>query len=371
MGEALGETLFLAEDDDWLARRRVVAPVFGRAHVDAITRTVAAALSAELSLWEPGLANDVQARLTELTIRVACRALLGVDPDNDALGVAVRAHFEVVLGWMAHRFGHLAAPPAWVPTSRNRQMRAARAALRAVVQELVARRRASRGESFDVLSLMVEADRPDDDVVSDCIGFLFAGHETTAATLTWALYELATHPEAQEHVVREGQTLDLDRQDLYTATEELAFTGRVVDEVLRLYPAGIGIARVARCSTSLGAHRVRRGTIVLIAVYLIQRSSTWPDPHEFDPRREFPTSPSEASHTAYLPFGLGPRRCLGARFAIAESRLALAMICARWRLTYEEPHPPQAAVIPSLRVAGALPIRLTARRQTSTSAEGS
>lgn len=362
MGEALGHTLFLAEDEDWVARRRVVAPVFSRAHLGEVTRTMALAINDELERWAPGVVDDIQARLTDLTVRVACRTLLGVDPADDELGIAVREHFEVILSWISHRFSHLAAPPRWVPTSRNRQMSGARTALRVAVQKLVERRRGSGADSFDVLSFLVDAGVPDDEVVSECVGFLFAGHETTAATLTWALYELATHDDVQDQVAQEGQVIDLDAQDLFAATEALDLTGSVVNEVLRLYPAGVGIARVARRRTTLAGHRVRRGTIVLIAVYAMQRSAAWRDPQQFDPTRQFPSVPDEAIRSAYLPFGWGPRRCLGARFATIESRLALGMLCTRWHLAYDEPHPPRAAVFPALRVADRLPMRLTTRR---------
>jgi cytochrome P450 len=369
MGEALGQTLFLAENEEWLARRQVVAPVFGRAHVDGLTQAMASAITDHIGPWHEGPVQDMQTELTDLTFRVASRALLGIAPAEEELRRGVQEPFEVVLGWMSHRFRHLAAPPAPVPTRRNRAMRAARAEMRAAVERLVQRRREAGAESFDVLSLMLRsqtADEPraDDDIVSDCIGFLFAGHETTASTLTWALYELATHPEVQDLVAREGDALDLSRSDLFQATEELHYTGGVVEEILRLYPAGVGVARVAKRTTELGGHRIRRGTTVLIAVYPMQRAKAWPEPNTFDPRREFPAQPGSTGGPGYLPFGWGPRRCLGARFATTEVRLVLALLCSRWIFTYEHPEPPRAAVLPSLRIDGPLPLRLTVRNRS-------
>jgi cytochrome P450 len=366
MGEALGQTLFLAEDEEWLARRQSVAPVFGRAHVDGLAGKIATAISSEMATWNEGAVEDVQAKLTDLTFGVACHALLGIDPADEEVRRTLQQPFEVVLDWMSHRFHHFAAPPAVVPTKRNNTMRAARAEMRSAVERLVQRRREAGANSFDVLSLMLQSqfadeNRTDADIVSDCIGFLFAGHETTASTLTWALYELATHPEDQEQVAQEGEALDLARDELFRAAEELKHTGRVVDEILRLYPAGIGIARVARKTTELCGHRVGRGTIVLIAVYPMQRAKAWSDPNQFNPQREFPAQPGEAGAPGYVPFGWGPRRCLGARFATIEARLALAMLCSQWVFTYEQTNPPRAAVIPSLRVDGQLPLRLTPR----------
>ena len=366
MAEALGKTLFLAEGDEWLARRQVIAPAFDRSHVDGVARIMASVLAEVIERWRPGRAEDLQADLTALTVQVACRALFGVDADDGGLGTALRDSFEVVLAWMAYRFGHLTAPPAVVPTARNRAMKKARADLRDCVRRLVHERHGATGEADDVLSLLVrnqqiERSPSEEEIVNDCVGFLFAGHETTASTLTWAAYELAKRPALQAKVAAEGDTLDLDRQDLFRATEELDYTGRVVNETLRLYPAGVGIARVAKRTTNISGHRVRRGTTVLIAVYSMQRRSPWVNGEEFDPERKFPSQPGGEGTPAYLPFGWGPRRCLGARVATTEARLALAMVCSRWTLSYRDSQPPRAAVLPSLRVDGPLPIHLEAR----------
>jgi cytochrome P450 len=140
-------------------------------------------------------------------------------------------------------------------------------------------------------------------------------------------------------------------------------TGRVVEETLRLYPAGIGIARMARRTTELCGHRVRRGTLVGISLYSIQRDPrVWPNAESFNPDRVLPSDRTETEPIAYLPFGWGPRRCLGARFATTEARLALAMICSRWTLTYNESGPPRAVITPSLRVEGDLPLHLEPRQ---------
>ena len=366
MGDALGHTMFLSEGDEWIARRSRVAPVFDRVHIDGLTEVMADAIADELDSWRPGVAADVQADLTHLTLRVACRALLGADPDDDELAGQVRDRFEMILDWLTHRFTHPVSAPAAVPTPRNRRMRAAKRELESLVLEMLERRRPEAAARFDVLSLLLTHQQAnhspsDEEIVAECVGFLFAGHETTASTLTWALYELATHADVQERVAREGTTLDLDAAALFTATEALVETGRVVDEVLRLYPAGIGIARVAKTRTELAGHQLRQHTIVLIPVYSMQRAAVWSRPNEFDPARTMPRQPAATGSPGYLPFGWGPRRCLGARVATTEARLALAMMCARWRFTYEHPEPPKAAILPSLRIDGPLRLRLAER----------
>lgn len=368
MGEALGETLFLLDGPAWLTRRRPVAPVFGLQNIEELTAIVAGTIADEIGGWAPGKTADIQPALTRLTMRVACSALLGLDTRTDEAGRSVESHFEELVAWIGHRFSHPTTPPAFVPTPRNRSMKAARQALTGALHQLLERRRQTADLGFDVLSQLLRAQRHDDalsdaDIVDECIGFLFAGHETTASTLCWGLYELANDPHTQEEVAAEGDRLDLSSPHPFTDSQGLDRTAAAVREILRLYPAGIGIARVARQRTSLGGHRLGRGTIVLIAVYSIQRSRTdWANADKFDPSRSM--KGDDDVRTSYLPFGTGPRRCLGARFAETEMRLALAAISSRWTLTYNESAPPVPSVLPSLRPKGGLPLALTPRRPT-------
>lgn len=368
MGEALGETLFLLDGPAWLGRRRPVAPVFGLQNIEELTAIVAETIADEIGGWSPGKTADIQPVLTRLTMRVACRALLGLDTRTDEVGRSVASHFEELVGWIGHRFSHPTAPPAFVPTPRNRSMRAARQALAGALHQLLERRRRAPSPGFDILSQLLRAQRHDGAlsdaaIVDECIGFLFAGHETTASTLCWGLYELANDPCTQEQVAAEGDRLDVSSPHPFTDSQGLDRTAAAVWEILRLYPAGIGIARVAKQRTSLGGHRLRRGTIVLIAVYSIQRSRTeWTNADEFVPSRS--REGDAEVPVAYLPFGTGPRRCLGARFAETEMRLALAAISSRWTLTYNESAPPVPSVLPSLRPKGGLPLTLARRRPT-------
>ena len=325
MEAALGHNLFTSEGDEWLTRRQPIAPVFAARELDGLAAVMAATLADEIERWQPGRASDVQADLTRLTMRVACRALLGTDPRTDEIGAAIDGHFQQLLDWIAHRFTHMAAPPPGIPTRKNRALRRARVELRGAMLGLIeTRRRHSDVDAVDVISQLVRAQDAgaslsDDDIVNECIGFLFAGHETTAATLTWGLYELARHPDVQLDVAREGQVLDLDPSGLFRRVDALETVGRVVDETLRLYPAGIGIAQSARRTTTVAGCRVRRGSIVLVAVLAMQRNPNhWDQPAQFDPTRDFSTDVSDGSPGPYLPFGLGPRRCLGARFARTE-----------------------------------------------------
>jgi cytochrome P450 len=240
-----------------------------------------------------------------------------------------------------------------------------RSELRAVVRHVIAQRRSSGGGSMDVLQLLLESQAAedglsDDQIVEECVGWLFAGHETTASTLAWALYHLAIAPEIQRQVAAEGD--GLTERPSAASVDALDCTGRVVEETLRLYPAGVGIARKARRPTVLAGRRLRRGTLVLVAVYSIGRDPRrWPLAEVFDPDRFEGTDVEEPGPRAYLPFGWGPRQCLGARFATMEARLALAMITSRWTVTYQGSEAPRARITPALRIDGGLPVHLQPR----------
>jgi cytochrome P450 len=351
-----------------MAQRRLLSPVFARAHSDELARLMSATIGDELAGWQTGPIPDLQGPLTDLTLRVAARALLGIDTADDDRGRRFRLLFGTIVDWINHRFNHLAAPPAVVPTPRNRQMLRARSELRGIVRAVISERRASRESSLDVLQLLLDhqaspAGSPSDDqIVNECIGFLFAGHETTASTLAWALYSMAVAPDIQERVAAEGDVLRGETLSA-AAIDALQYTGRVVEETLRLYPAGVGIARMARRRTTLAGRRIRRGTIVAIPVYSIQRDPRrWTAPDTFDPDRFSAPRPT-VPRDAHLPFGWGPRACLGARFATMEARLVLTMITSRWRVTYAGDRHPTPKISPALRMADGLRVHLGDRSQ--------
>ena len=364
----LGHNLFTAEGDEWLTRRRPVAPVFAASEMNGLATIMADGVTDQIERWQPGTL-DMQSEMTALTMRVACTALLGIDPEVDDLGRTIRTEFKTLLEWLGAHLANPALPPAWVPTPSNRAMAKAKTNLQTAVGQLINRRRKSGADTDDVLSRLVRSQREagsssDADIVDECIGFLFAGHETTASTLTWALYELATHPDVQTQLASEGETIQLSSPTLHDDTAALEAIGSVVEETLRLYPAGISIARTATAATEIDGHRIRKGTMVMISVYRIQRNpDVWEQPNQFNPQR--PTPPPNAGlRDSFLAFGLGSRRCLGARFARTELRLALAIICSRWKLTYDQPKPPAPEVSPSLRVAGTLPLIIEIREPT-------
>ena len=301
--------------------------------------------------------------MTDLTIRVALRALLGADSQTNDLALVVREEFVEILDWISYRFNNPLSPSIVAPTRRNKRVKASQRNLREAVSALIERRREADDGSVDVLSQLVRAQRnkthnlTDQEILDECVGFMFAGHETTAATLTWACYEIACRPELQSVLAAEGSNLVNRSGTIIDAVGAMEQTSAAIEETLRMYPSGISIVRSAKRTTEIAGHKIRRGTLVMVPVYAIQRSPiVWEDPDEFDPNRS-----NQGNGEGFLPFGLGPRRCLGARFARTELHVALGMILSRWELSYEQTDPPKPIVAPSLRADGELRLTLTKR----------
>ncbi len=370
--DGLGENLFTMEGDAWLAHRQPCARVFGMSQMEGLARIVTETVEGLAQSWEPGEV-DIQEAMTTLTMRVAMRALLGADDDTEGLTEEVSQSFNEILDWVGFRFNHPASAPAVVPTPRNRRLQTSKENLRVVLRRLLQHRKANDTGAVDVLSQLVRAQREagegpstenptvdvltDEAILDECVGFMFAGHDTTASTLTWALYELALHPELQEVVAGEGARFRSQSDTFVEATEAMTETAAIVEETLRMYPAGVNIGRSAKRRTEIAGEPVRRGTMVLIPVYAIQRSpEVWDNPNTFDPGRPIP-----ADSDGFLPFGLGPRRCLGARFARTELRIVLGRVCADWRLSYPGSEPPKPVIAPALRAENDLPLTLAPR----------
>ena len=201
----------------------------------------------------------------------------------------------------------------------------------------------ARLESGDRLS--------DDDIVAESLGFLFAGHETTASALTWSMYELARHPTIADTTRAEGDDSDTLR--------------RVLRETLRLHPPAWGIPRTATRTTTIGPYRVRRGVGVIVSTYTINRSPLyWDQPDTFDPDRFLPGH--DPRRPAYLPlsFGAGPRMCIGQAFAELEAQLVLSHVLNQYDLDEPDASPPKFQPQFSLRMNNGLPVTLRQRATT-------
>ncbi|MEM6887914.1 MAG: cytochrome P450 [Pseudomonadota bacterium] len=197
----------------------------------------------------------------------------------------------------------------------------------------------------DLLDLLIEAHAEGTlnalEVRNNLLGFLFAGHETTALSLTWALYLLALHPTAQDHLRSEIETVCGQQKPTIEDASRLTFARQVLDETLRLYPPAGFLTRTARLDDTLAGHKVRAGATVILPVYALHRHALhWDAPERFMPERFDPEKPRQYHRSAYLPFGDGPRICIGASMALLEATLLLATLVQSLRFSLPEGYAP-------------------------------
>ena len=335
----LGEGLFLAEGDAWRHQRRVIAPSLAPRVMPILIRHMLRVLAGAVPGLEQRLGRpvDLISVLQRLTLDVAGQSMFSLEMGQfggDMRGLMIRYalnHAKVgVLDLMLP--GHVASP-----------MDRGRAEFRkdwlGLIDRIIAARDAvarPEGEPRDLLDLLRAARDPETgegfdhaqlrDEVSTLI---LAGHETTAVSLFWACYIAARRPELQERIAAEADGLDLAAPD---AMQRLGFTRAFLDETLRLYPPAYLIVREAQAADEIAGRRIAAGTVVSISPWVLHRHrSHWQDPERFDPDRFLPGA-QVPDRMVYMPFGAGPRICVGAQFALTEGVLVLASLLRRFRL---------------------------------------
>ena len=348
-----GIGLFLAEGDDWREQRRTVAPAFAPRTIPLLAQHVSAAAGALVGDLDRGGAVEVDlAELMQLlAIDIAGRSMFSLEMHEfgPRMRELLRGYGER-LGWPSMLDMML---PAAIPTPRDiGRWRFRRRWLRLVRAIIAARRALPAGSApRDLLDLLavdhetgapVAAARLADQVAT----MIAAGHATTAVALFWSLFVVASLPAVQERIAAETATLDLGPAGAAAALPSLVYTRAVVSETLRLYPPAYSIVRIARRDDVADGIDVPAGTLVQIAPWLLHRHRLlWREPEIFDPARFMPEAPVP-DRFAYLPFGAGPRVCIGAQFALTEAVLVLARLVQAFTIarSSDEPVLPVASI---------------------------
>ncbi|GHH39550.1 cytochrome P450 [Lentzea cavernae] len=360
---ALGDGLLTSDGDLWRKQRKVIQPVFQAKRMARYGGVIAqeAADTAERLRSFRGETVDIRAEMTELTLRVLGRVLLDADlSEFHTLG----ASFEAVQDQAMFEMMSLSAVPTWMPLPRQLKFRRARADLQRVVDRLVAD--GARPGGDDVVSRLVESTRAEVDpsvgrvrMRDELVTLLLAGHETTASTLSWAFHLLDRHPHVAAAVHDEVVGALGDRMPVFEDLHALPYTSAVLQEVMRLYPPVWILPRQAREADVIGGYRVEAGADVLICPYTLHRHPAfWEDPERFDPGR-FTGDAAGRPTYAYIPFGAGPRYCVGNHLGMMEATFVLATVTRAMRLTGV----PGRAAVPepmlTLRMRDGLPMTVS------------
>lgn len=342
----LGDGLLLAEGHDWTFQRRTLAPAFTpRAtanlvpHMTAVLEETLARLASR-----SGETVDLREIMQHMTLEIAGRTMFSFGMERH--GPTLRNF----IAEYAERLGRPYVLDMLLPLSWPTPMDLARARFRrrwtGFVATVIAERRAAGKKEGapprDLFDLMDQARDPetgkgfsDAQLADEVATMILAGHETTATALFWALYLLALDPETQEEVALEARG---ERLDTMADIDRQTFTRAVIDETMRLYPPAFLIARAARERDNAAGIEIGRGDIIMIAPWLLHRhEKLWDQPNAFVPKRFLSTQAPD--RFAYLPFGAGPRVCIGAPFAQAESVLALARLIGAFRIELADATP--------------------------------
>jgi cytochrome P450 len=337
-----GEGLGTSSGPSWLYHRRLMQPAFHRTRLEALATLMTGTIANLLAGWQTAAEQERPLEMSQEMLRLALgilgQTLFRVDLSDETDSIAQA--FTDLLALLGE-YLYLPFPPLSVPTPRNRRMQARLHALNAIVQRLIEERRQSRAREYDLLSLLIEAqDEESGQGLSDrqlrdeIFTLLFAGHETTANTLTWALYLLAQHPEEQQRVKAEVDSVLAGQVPTVNQLRSLPYTRMVLEETLRLYPPAVTIPRRAITGDVIGGLDIPANSLVFLNPYVTHRHPDfWEQPEVFDPQRFTPERVAARHRFAYFPFGGGPHLCIGQHFAMMESHLALAMIVQRYHLS--------------------------------------
>jgi cytochrome P450 len=334
MRHLLGDNLFDLPQQAWLPRRRALQSVFTKQQVRTFAGHISQAAETISEGWLDLVEIDLDAQCRRLTLRALGRSVLGLNLDERADLIA--EPLRVVLNYVADRSLRPIRAPRWLPTPARRRARAASTTLHKLAYDILRSCRQDPSRDAPLVHALIAASDPatgralsDDEICHELVVFMAAGHDTTATTLAYAFWALGRNPEIQQRVAAEVAAIG-DRELTPSDIPRLGYTVQVLHEALRLCPPAAAIGRTALQDIEVDGYRIPAGTMVVYGVYAVHRDPTlWENPLVFDPDRFGPGKAQGRDRWQYIPFGGGPRSCIGDHFAMLEATLALATVIRR------------------------------------------
>lgn len=355
--------------EPWLRQRRLVQPAFHRSRVAALGRLITDLVFAFLQQWEEtsvaqGQPFDVALEMTHLTLQIISKALFDIDisEKTSEFGKAFAEANRILTSFARFPF-----PPLNFPTPAHIRLWAAIKRMDNIALTVIQQRRQS-GDVGDLLSMMIAAGGDAGESMSDpqlrdeVMTLLLAGHETSANAISWAWYLLGMHREVEERLYAELTSVLAGRTPTPEDLPQLPYLQMIVQESLRLYPPTWQLMRRAREEDVIGGYTIpARSTLFWSQYWLHRHPDFWPDPERFDPERFTAEQVARRHRYAYMPFGIGPRMCIGQSLALTEIQLVLATIAQRYRLVLVSGHQVEALATLALRPKNGVLVNLVRR----------
>ena len=363
---ALGDALLTAEGARWRWQRRTAAPIFRHDRILGFVPAMIEAARRTRDRWlalPPGAEIEVAREMMRTTFEIILETMLSGAGNMDVSKVerGITSYLDST-SWVIALT--LLKAPAWLPYPGKAHADRSRDYLRSETLRIVAERRASGERRNDLITLLLEAKDPetgqamtDREIADNLITFITAGHETTALALTWAFYLLSLHPQAETRIREEIETVTGGDELQAEHVDQLAFTRQVMSETMRLYPPAPVVVRTPVRDVDLGSEKLARGTLVYVPIYAVHRhEKLWDEPDRFDPERFQPDAVKARRRYAYLPFGAGPRICIGMSFALVEATVILAELVRATSLRLRPGYHPKLKMRITLRPAAGMPM---------------
>jgi cytochrome P450 len=372
LSAGLADGLLSAEDKRWEVQRRTLAPLFSARTVRSLSKDMQRAVDQLTQRWlsfSSGAVVDVAAEITLLTLNVLALTIFsdGLQSDPDEFRLSMTEYFRV-----AGRIGllDLLGAPDFVPRPGRWRIKPTLDYFEGIIDDLIQTRRQALERNAaacrdDLLTLLLRALDPATgqpmtltEVRSNILTFLSAGHETTANTLTWSLFLLSQSDHWRSRVKEEAEREFSGPEE--GRLDRLVVARAVIDEALRLYPPIAALSRSAKGTDRIANHDLKAGALIVIAPYVLHRHRRlWHQPDVFDPGRFLGEAKRSIERFAYLPFGVGPRICIGSSFALQEATIALSSLIHRFEFQLERAPEVWPLMTVTVRPAHGLPMRIT------------
>ena len=338
LSEVTGNGILISDGDFWLQQHKLVQPALDATRIQSYADIMVDHTLRRLEQWEPEQELNIWEQMSSLSLGIVAKSLFDADVSDVAYRVAeIAAEGQASIN---RRFNRFFDPPRWLPIEENRRRKERKEGLDAIIMPIIEQRRESGEQHGDLLDMLLSAQgeesgigMSDRQVRDEAVTLFLAGHETTALALTWTWYLLAQHPEVEARLYNELERELRGRPPSFEDLKLLPYLRAVLDESMRLYPPAWVISREVVEPVEIGGYPLKKGQVVFISPYGLHRDPTWfDDPDRFDPDRFLGQRREALPKYAYIPFGAGPRVCVGNNFALMEVKLVLATTAQRFAL---------------------------------------